>query len=110
MRSVSWPRSGRFLSIRPAAAPAVESFDKPRRIKIRMQTQRGKCTDIDTAPNCSIGAGTPQCGTENRSWRRELWLQSLRDPSAYRIQDPRDYGFSHSPNNFPPPLGPRNFL
>jgi hypothetical protein len=68
--------------------------------------QKRKHADIPLTPKRSTGAGTTQCGADNRSWRRELWLRSLHDPSAYRIQDLRDYGLTDSPNDLPPLLEP----
>jgi hypothetical protein len=46
--------------------------------------------------------GANPCGADNRTWWRELWLQSLRDPTAYKIQDLRDYGLTDSPTDLPP--------
>ncbi len=68
-----------------------------------MLRKKDKYTDIGLTPN-RLGAETTQC--DNRSWRRDLWLQSLHDPSTYKIQDLRDYGLTDSPNDLPPLLEP----
>lgn len=71
-----------------------------------MLNQKRKHTDIRLTSNRPIGAGVTHRDADNRSWRRELWLQSLHDPSAYKIRDLRDYGLTDSPNDLPPLLEP----
>ena len=70
-----------------------------------MLSPNGREIDIRPTPNGSKGAGVTQCA-DYRSWRRDLWLQSLRDPGAYKIHDLRDYGLIDNPNEIPPFLAP----